>query len=117
VPQPEQTEAGAGEAAWGVGGGVIGGVDVAGCAGTGPGANVGVVGALSGAAAGVAPGIGATPSRSGVPHFAQAIHAASSMGARHFGHRPATNGSTAPQNGQRATSRAMNVPQAGQGCL
>jgi hypothetical protein len=49
--------------------------------------------------------------------LAQAIQAASSTGAAHFGQRAATNGSADPQKGQRATSRAMNLPQAGHGCL
>jgi hypothetical protein len=62
-------------------------------------------------------GIGATPSFRGVPHFAQAIQDGSSIDALHFGQRPPTKGSIRPQDGQRAASREMYVPQAGHGCL
>ena len=129
APQPEQVTApaGAGEAAdAGAGGGSDGGGAGAGTTGAGDaGVASGAAGVASGpagtvpddAVTGTGPGMGVTPSRSGVPHFAQATQAASSMGARHFGQRPGTKGSTAPQNGQRATSRARSWPQAGQGCL
>jgi hypothetical protein len=106
APHPEQGgpavegdvagAAGVGAAGTRVGAGGTG-VGAAGAAGAGLGSS-GTGGAVPGAvAAGAAPGIGATPSLSGVPHLAHATQAAFSIGAWHFGQRPGTNGSTEPQ--------------------
>jgi hypothetical protein len=43
----------------------------------------------------------------GWPHFGQATHEASSMGALQAGHRPGANGSRVPHLGQATTSRLM----------
>ena len=54
---------------------------------------------------------------SGWPHFGQATHAGSSRIAWQFGQRAGANGSGLPHAGQAATSRLMNSPQWGHGCL
>jgi hypothetical protein len=96
-------EPAAGEPGWGAGGAAGGTVDE--------------LADAAGGTAGVAWGMGGTPAARGAPHAGQATHAGSSIGVRQAVHRPTTNGSMRPQNGQRAASRAMYFPQPRQGCL